>query len=418
MEEIKVTVVQFGDRKLLQMQYKDPITGKKKTRSTGESNRRQAERVAAKWEAELREGRYKPASKITWAEFRRRYEEEVLAGLASRTDDKVTGVLNTIERILSPSKLRDLTDQRISRYTATLRKDGRAEDTIKGHLAHLQAALNWACEMGLLSVMPKIKMPKRTKKAKKGNRVMPMKGRPITREEFERMLAKAVNVVGESAETSWKWYLEGLWLSGLRLAESLELYWDQDDKLCVDLTHEHPMLRIPGELEKGNEDRLLPMAPEFAEFLLKTPEADRTGPVFNPKPKRTKGPRLTAHRVGELVSDIGKMANVKVATKDVVEDGKETKKVKYASAHDLRRSFGERWATRVMPVVLQELMRHDSIDTTMRYYVGRNAQSTAKVLWRAHKEAPGNTSSNRAAEPSSANEESLAEVQDSTRLMK
>lgn len=30
---------------------------------------------------------------------------------------------------------------------------------------------------------------------------------------------------------------------------------------------------------------------------------------------------------------------------------------------------------------------HESIDTTMRYYVGRNAQSTAKVLWDTHKAA-------------------------------
>jgi len=65
--------------------------------------------------------------------------------------------------------------------------------------------------------------------------------------------------------------------------------------------------------------------------------------------------------------------------------------VKYASAHDLRRSFGERWATRVMPVVLQELMRHESIDTTMRYYVGRSAQSTAKLLWQAHEDGGSNT---------------------------
>jgi integrase len=59
-------------------------------------------------------------------------------------------------------------------------------------------------------------------------------------------------------------------------------------------------------------------------------------------------------------------------------------KLKYASAHDLRRSFGQRWASRVMPQVLMELMRHESIETTLRYYVGRNAQSTAAVLWAAH----------------------------------
>ena len=40
--------------------------------------------------------------------------------------------------------------------------------------------------------------------------------------------------------------------------------------------------------------------------------------------------------------------------------------VKYASAHDLRRSFGFRWADRVDTFKLQELMRHSNIETTRR----------------------------------------------------
>jgi hypothetical protein len=79
METISVNVVRFGDRKYLQMQYRDSVTGRKKTRSTGTANRREAERVAAKWEAVLQAGRYQPPSKVTWDEFRRRYEDEVLA---------------------------------------------------------------------------------------------------------------------------------------------------------------------------------------------------------------------------------------------------------------------------------------------------------------------------------------------------
>ena len=58
-------------------------------------------------------------------------------------------------------------------------------------------------------------------------------------------------------------------------------------------------------------------------------------------------------------------------------------KIKYASAHDLRRSFGERWFRRVMPVVLQALMRHERIDTTMKYYVGQNAIASADAVWEA-----------------------------------
>lgn len=87
--------------------------------------------------------------------------------------------------------------------------------------------------------------------------------------------------------------------------------------------------------------------------------------------------RQTARQIGSVVCKIGEAANVKVS-----EDGG---KVKFASAHDLRRSFGERWASRVMPNVLQELMRHDNIQTTLRYYVGQNAKRTSAILWEAHR---------------------------------
>jgi integrase len=44
---------------------------------------------------------------------------------------------------------------------------------------------------------------------------------------------------------------------------------------------------------------------------------------------------------------------------------------KFASTHDLRRSFGTRWSSKVMPAVLMQLMRHDSIETTMKFMWGR-----------------------------------------------
>jgi hypothetical protein len=61
--------------------------------------------------------------------------------------------------------------------------------------------------------------------------------------------------------------------------------------------------------------------------------------------------------------------------------------VKYASAHDLRRAFGERWAARLMPAQLKELMRHESIETTLRFYVGTDAQRTAEAAWAAYERA-------------------------------
>jgi len=40
-------------------------------------------------------------------------------------------------------------------------------------------------------------------------------------------------------------------------------------------------------------------------------------------------------------------------------------------------------AARIMPAQLKELMRHESIETTLRYYVGSNAERTADACWEA-----------------------------------
>ena len=47
--EIKVHVVERADRKYLNMRYTDPITGKPVRRSTGTTNRREAEKKAVVW---------------------------------------------------------------------------------------------------------------------------------------------------------------------------------------------------------------------------------------------------------------------------------------------------------------------------------------------------------------------------------
>jgi integrase len=167
-------------------------------------------------------------------------------------------------------------------------------------------------------------------------------------------------------------------------------YWDRLDKLCVDLSGRQPMLRIVAELEKCGRDRLLPVAPEFAELLLATPEAERRGSVFKPQGKAG-GTIASPDLVGHTISRIGKAAGVKVhtRTKSGTKAGQATEVVKYASAHDLRRSFGARWAVRVMPQVLMVLMRHESIDTTLRFYVGRN--TTADAVWEAYEKGKKGT---------------------------
>lgn len=292
----------------------------------------------------------------------------------------------------------------LGRFQAALRDGRRSEDTLKGYLNHLRAALNWAVGQEMIFKMPAIKKVQRSKKGGVGHKG---KGRAITAEEFERMLQGVPAALGEwrklkrhaarktarnkglkehktktdeipveispAAVASWRHYLTGLWLSGLRLTESLEVYWVRPDRLCIDLDGKRPRLRIPVELEKGHRDRLLPITPDFAEYLLATAEADRRGPIF--RPLMPSGNRANAQLAGRMVALIGELARVVVHT-----DAK-TGVVKFASAHDLRRSFGTRWAKRVKTPVLMRLMRHENIATTMAYYVSLECDEIAEELW-------------------------------------
>jgi integrase len=368
MQDITVRIIN-RNRRFFYMRAELP-DGSRQERSTGvetggRKQRKEADRAAAVWEAELREGRFKAPSKVTWDEFTERYDREGLSGLADRTREKAWGAFSLVADILRPTLLSDITTERISYFATVLREKGRAEDTIAGNLGHLKASLRWAGGMGMLHSVPRISMPKRAKGAKA------MKGRPLVGEEFERMLTAVPLVVGEPAAESWNHLLNGLWWSGLRLEESLSLSWDVPDTIRIDVTGRYVMLRIGAENEKGNRDRLYPVAPEFADMILEVPEADRTGHFFRPLGKR--GGVLKYHAVGKAASKVGKRANIVVNP-----DGGKTK---FASAHDLRRSFGLRWSERVMPAQLKDLMRHESIATTMNYYVGRNAETTAAALY-------------------------------------
>ena len=372
-DEIAVKVNSYGAGRPLSLVYFDPVSGKKKAKSSGTTDWREAERLAGELEKELRAGRYAPPSKITWTQFRERFEAEKLPAIAPKSRGAFRSAMNHIQCVLNPDRLCKLTGPVLSRFQSKLREEGMKETTIGTTLRHVKAALSWGVDQGLLPAVPKISIP----------RAGGAKGRAPSGEEFERMLAAAVKVRPHDF-AEWQRYLTGLWLSGLRLEESLILSWDETAPLAVDLSGRHPAFRIDAAAQKARRDERLPMTEDFYHFLMETPEAERVGRVFQ-LGSMTARVRLTSRRVCSIVSKIGKAAGVIVATVEKKKkiDGKLTTVTvkKFASAHDLRRAFGTRWAKRVMPAVLQRLMRHADISTTMKYYVTMDADSVADELW-------------------------------------
>lgn len=375
----RVKVVALAGRKQLALRWIDPVTGAQRQRSAKTAHRGKAERKAANLERELARGSQLPEDRIPFADFRDRYWEECLPGLAVKTRTAANSAFNHYERLMKPRHLQDVTSATLATFAAKLRTDTKlvkrgkqfvalpdpkAETSIATHLRQFHAALSWAESIGLIPLAPKILAPRRAK-----GKYSLARGRAITTEEFERMLGMIATVRPKDSE-QWRLLLNGLWLSGLRLEESLKLSWDKDASISIDLSGRRPRFRIWAEAEKGHKDRYLPMTPDFAEFVLETPEHERAGPVFSIVGARA-GEAMTLKRVGRVISGIGQRAKV------VVNKAAD----KFASAHDLRRSFGTRWSSRVKPAVLQLLMRHKSIETTLKYYVTHDADDVADGLW-------------------------------------
>ena len=358
---MKYLVFKRADRKYYEMQWADAITGRLKTRSLKSIHKRDAERAAAAYAADLTAGLRR--EKVTWTEFRAFFEAEHFPDLRPASRSKYQTTMRLVETVISPNLLSSLREDEAAHIVMALRRRAVSMATIKGHIVHLKSMLKWAVDRRLLEAMPNIKPPR-----VKGQ----MKGRPITDEEFDRMLAAVPKVVSVDQVATWTEFLRGLDWSGLRLAEAMHLSWTDARDIRVELNDEFAWYRIQPHAEKAGQGRLTPVAPEFEAWLRTVPADRRRGRVFRLPTKD--GAAMSIKDVSLEICRIGQAAGIKVA------DGK---KPKFASAHDLRRRFGLRWAMRVMPPVLMALMRHESVQTTMQFYVGNAAEDAARAAMQA-----------------------------------
>lgn len=306
---------------------------------------------------------------ILWGEWREQVSTDYCSGKNRATKRSIESVLNRIESTLGgpPKTLAALNAPNLSRHARKCRELGRSENTIASHFRTLHGVLAWAVEQGHIASIPSLpRVPRAT-----GTR---SRGRPLTDQEFAKVRASIKGCVEPGTEQSWDHFLEGLWLSGLRLSESLRLAWEPSASgFWLDWSDpKMPKLAIQAKHEKGKKHRLLPLTPDFADWLNdKKNCGDRKGLVFRPLVRHG---RQTASRdqCSHVISAIGAASGV------------ETEPGRHPTAHDLRRSFGLRWAMMIkQPVILQQLMRHTSIQTTLEYYARADADRWGKEIYAA-----------------------------------
>ena len=311
-------------------------------KSTKQKRRRDAERAAIKILASIGITEKK---RITWKAFRENYEADHLSKM--KRPGCFKSAARKLEELSKPAYVDEMTAAKMKQFRQKMEKAGMKATTIASYLKHVRASLGWAEESGYIDQAPRVKT---------GSTGV-MKGRPITCEEFERMLLATTKIVGSERAKGWKRLLRGLWLTGLRLQEAIDFDWTSPARIRpINLTGVHPMLCYPGSMQKNGKDQLVPMVPDAAKFLLETPKSKRNGPVFMVMGR--KHWIRSADRASRIISDIGERARI------ITKVNPETGKKQHATAHDLRRSFATRWARKIPKDLLAELMRHADAKTT------------------------------------------------------
>jgi hypothetical protein len=109
-KRVHVWVQEFKDRGNLVLQWFDPDTGKRKSRSAKTADPDKAEAARLDLEADLNNGRYPETSRMTWERFREVFEAEDVAPLRENTWLNYAYALNRGGRVV-PGALSELPEQ-------------------------------------------------------------------------------------------------------------------------------------------------------------------------------------------------------------------------------------------------------------------------------------------------------------------
>lgn len=337
----RITITYISRENCFKFRWKEK--GKTRERKSAATNRRQAIREAAKLEKELETVN----ETESWQLVKRRYGAEHCGPAAKVSWQSACKWVEKAGEIQSPE---DITTSLLSQAVAIMEASGLARATVRGYLRHFMAGLRWAKDLGLMQEVPKVRLPKLGPRK--------MRSRPITEAEYSRL----VEVANSSGRSHLVPVLEFCYWGGLRIGEVAKLTADPLGDFVVTLD-EPPRFIIQGHAQKSRIEQQALIAPELVTILQGRWESfPKTGRLLPAVPA---GPHWLSRTIAQLGRDSGIVVN---------DQGKTV------TAHDLRRSFATRWASRVSPAVLQKLTRHADVSTVMDYYVSLDLCDLARQI--------------------------------------
>lgn len=337
-------------RDVYTLHWRDPITRQERSQQAESTTRDELDREAARLEIKLRgEFGLRP---VNWEDFAAIIREQFIAKKAKGTQaiyrrtidlwEEANGFMPNIA-IIGPVEI-----ARFQKAAAAKKnRDGNPveETTVAKDLRHLKGILNWGVRGGFIAKIAHVEMPKR-KRGFQG------KGTPISELTYRKFCKAVEGTVGAEHAPSWQVALDGLWHSAFRISELLAFTWD---RLEIKKSGAVVIHWGCGD-QKSRRAETTPTCPEFGELVKGLPYRD--GLVFRPMLSRgIVHPCTFSDKIKEICDTL----NIKF------------------TAHDLRRTFADRWARRVTPLVLSRLMRC-SVSVIQGYYAELESESISLEL--------------------------------------
>lgn len=321
--------------------------GRRREKQIG--NKTQTKHFRRKIEAELVTTTYQQVIPKTWAEFRKEYENTILAKMKYSSATTYRGALDWFERIAKPKKMADINGRMIDQYVAKRlkrrgRKDGSTVSpvTVNSELKVFRSVFRIAKKWKYMADVPELE----------NVQVFTRMKRYVTQEHFEMMYhhcdaARKPDHMPYDPEVWWQAFLVFTYMTGWRVSEPLALL-RQDLDLNVGLAITR------AEDNKGGRDEAVALHPSVVEHLERI--AGFTPEVF---------PWVHSRR---LLYDefhcIQSAAGIHLTCNG---DHIHTDTCHYYAFHDLRRGFATVTGKKLGNRALQQMMRHKSYATTQVY---------------------------------------------------
>ncbi|PHS08265.1 MAG: hypothetical protein COA78_12880 [Blastopirellula sp.] len=351
-DNLSISLFKRTGRKNYYAEWTCPTTGKKLSRSTGESDKRKSEKARDRLVQQIMNDAYGATEHTTWDMFFEDFQAARFPDIKETSQREILATNNKVLKIISPATPASMRSQQVMHFRQALTKLGLTPNTVNKHLRNIKTLLRFAKQHGYIQDLPAIEMIKKAKASK---------GRPLTKAEVAQMLE-----IAGSKDEKLQELIEGLSHSGLRIGEACQLTWEQGAFSVVKNSSGRMLYSIDSEAQKSGKDESVPLTPRFAQWLNERfPDATRRtgGHVF------VLCDHFSEDVIGRKISAIGKGAGIKVSAN------------KCASAHDLRRTCASKLAMEYMPAVLKALMRHADIGTTMKYYANSNLENVLDVIY-------------------------------------